>query len=257
MSHELNNELVYAGAGAGKTTYLIQKAKDCFDKDQKRLQKNQSSSIPMGKDNPLPPHPRILLTTFTRKATRELQERLYLKASKERDFYLWEGFKKGVHVSTLHGVLSLFLKRHSEQVGFHTDFSLVSKKEGIRTGKNILQNILEQKPQGYVLLEEHPEHFYSLFQSYFEAWCFSGEALHSVNKKDFHQLSDSHYEDLSLLIQPFLANFPSAATTLKDSLQLFKQKNPNCLPKMLSDLEILQATLPKTSKESYKKSAKT
>ena len=258
----MKNKLVFAGAGAGKTTYLIQKVKECFKEGQQRMQAERVPSLSMNSMNSMKPmnsmnsmeesralkaYPRILLTTFARKATRELKERIYLKASESRDFDLWERFKKGVHVTTLHGLLFLFLKRHSEQLRLGKDLTLVSGREGIREGKGLLQNVLEQKPRGYRLLEEYSGRFYGLCTAYFEAWCFSGESLHSVSQKDFHQLSDFVYKKVSLWVQEILQVHPPAKESLSNSLSLLEQRNPECLSEMLSEIKFLKKVLDASS----------
>ncbi len=64
-SPELGNRLLQAGAGAGKTTTLVATFIS-FVKAFRQTHQNE--------------YPRIVVTTFTRKATQEVRERLMKKA---------------------------------------------------------------------------------------------------------------------------------------------------------------------------------
>jgi len=65
-----NTKIFRAGAGAGKTTRLVKEVHDYY-KDFKAKNKR---------------NPRVVLTTFTRKATQELRERLMHEAQKKTDY---------------------------------------------------------------------------------------------------------------------------------------------------------------------------
>src|ERR1700712_3645685 len=101
-SPQLNLEIVRAGAGAGKTTRLTRQVLDVvaeFLRTEKRF-------------------PHLVVTTFTRKATQELRERLMLEAVSHGDFALLEyvSSKSHLSISTIHGVLSLFLSRFASHL---------------------------------------------------------------------------------------------------------------------------------------------
>ena len=57
-------EIIKAGAGAGKTTHLINSLMDCILQHYRQHKK----------------FPRVAVSTFTRKATCELKERVIIKA---------------------------------------------------------------------------------------------------------------------------------------------------------------------------------
>ena len=95
--------LVRAGAGAGKTTLLIKTFIDfCneFESVHQRL-------------------PRIAITTFTRKATQEVKERLSVKALEKKDDKLFQHINKKsmVHISTIHGVLTMMVQENADLLG--------------------------------------------------------------------------------------------------------------------------------------------
>ena len=65
---ELKTSITRAGAGAGKTTGLVERVTEVF-----RAYRERGES------------PRVVLTTFTRKATQELKERLIARACRDQD----------------------------------------------------------------------------------------------------------------------------------------------------------------------------
>lgn len=125
---ELTLEIVRAGAGAGKTTQLTAKvlnaAKEYFSTHQR--------------------WPRIVVTTFTRKATQELRERLVLKACETGDHGLlnFVTSKSNLHISTIHGVVSLFLQKFGHLVGVDTSFNLMSEHEARNLAEKCLKQII-------------------------------------------------------------------------------------------------------------------
>lgn len=94
---ELNNIIVRAGAGAGKTTRLTQTVLDVAQGFKKKHAR----------------WPRVVVTTFTRKATQELRERLVTVTCRDQSQELLQyvSSPSQVFISTIHGVLNLFLKQ--------------------------------------------------------------------------------------------------------------------------------------------------
>lgn len=82
-SHTFNvvktSQLIRAGAGAGKTTRLIETFLD-FVRDFKKAKGR---------------YPRVVMTTFTRKATQEVKERLLVSAFKQNEKEIFEFIKIG------------------------------------------------------------------------------------------------------------------------------------------------------------------
>lgn len=138
---ELKNTILRAGAGAGKTTTLTQTflkfASDFKEKNKK--------------------FPRIVVTTFTRKATQELKERLLSKALEDgrEDLFHYVSSKSQVQISTIHGVLSLFLSRYGSAVGLTPDYKIMSDSEIKKGARKIMRRYLLENPQLQELLEEY------------------------------------------------------------------------------------------------------
>ncbi len=131
---ELKSYLVRAGAGTGKTTGLVNQVLDVY-----RAFKTQSGQ-----------EPRIVVTTFTRKATQELKERLIKRACDDRDpdFLRYVSEPAKLHISTIHGLLSLFLKQVGHLAGLDSGFSLLSEGEGRHLARRALRESMVLHPDG-------------------------------------------------------------------------------------------------------------
>jgi ATP-dependent helicase/nuclease subunit A len=135
------NEILKAGAGAGKTTTLtatfLKFASD-FEKQWGKF-------------------PRIVVTTFTRKATQELKERLLAKALADgrQDLFHYVSAKSQVQISTIHGVLSLFLSRYGSAIGLTPDYKILGEPEIRKGARKIIRKYLLENPQLQELLEEY------------------------------------------------------------------------------------------------------
>jgi ATP-dependent helicase/nuclease subunit A len=138
---ELKNILLKAGAGAGKTTTLVNVFLD-FTKNF--IAQNKKT-------------PRIVVTTFTRKATQELKERLLKKALEEKreDLFHFISSKSSVQISTIHGVLNLFLSRYGALMGLTPDYKILSESEIRKNARKILRRLILEKPHWQELLEEY------------------------------------------------------------------------------------------------------
>src|SRR5690348_6124399 len=100
----MNSEIVKAGAGAGKTTALTERV----------MQMAQEYRAKHAR------WPRMVVTTFTRKATQELRERLMTKAINSGDLAFLEYVcaKSQLSISTIHGVCHQFLKKYGHLLGY-------------------------------------------------------------------------------------------------------------------------------------------
>lgn len=175
---ELNNTIVRAGAGAGKTTELTRRVLDLakrFLEEEQRL-------------------PRLVVTTFTRKATQELKERLMTKALEENDTRLEDFLQRPshLHISTIHGVLGLFLARYASDVGLNPKFEIISEDQEQRLFKRVLREISREKSDVGLLLQEILEEISSgqlieALKDYAETKAF---------KVHMHPLDSSHFQKL-------------------------------------------------------------
>lgn len=108
-------KIIKAGAGAGKTTTLVNELFQFFVQF-----KEQNKKVP-----------KIIVTTFTKKATQELKERLLKKAIEENseEFFSYINNKSLIFISTIHGVLNLFLKQNTEAFGFKKNIEILTENE--------------------------------------------------------------------------------------------------------------------------------
>ncbi|MBC7369975.1 MAG: UvrD-helicase domain-containing protein [Bdellovibrionaceae bacterium] len=179
---ELGNIILRAGAGAGKTTTLTHLFLDyacSFKEHQKKF-------------------PRVVITTFTRKATQELKERL-LKLSLEKgrqDLFHYITNKSQVQISTIHGVLSLFLARHGSQMGLSADFRLLSSSQEASMRRKILRRLILADGTYEPLLESYTfQHLETSLQKYFEN-TFLHPDLRYIRKEEFAQELKTHLSSL-------------------------------------------------------------
>lgn len=130
LNHTLVETIVRAGAGAGKTRALVQRVSALFDHYQASEQRN----------------PRLVVCTFTRKATQELRERLVREALRtERSGFLdFVQNSSQLHISTIHGVLTLFLRQASHHVGLNPSFEIVSTEKSAAVFRRVIRNSMRQ-----------------------------------------------------------------------------------------------------------------
>lgn len=136
---ELNSQLVRAGAGAGKTSGLVNQVLSVY----REFKQNDGRS------------PRIIVTTFTRKATQELKERLIQKACDDRDsgFLQFVSDPLKLHISTIHGLLSFFLKQVGHLAGLDAGFGLMNEGEARQMARLALREALVAHPEGLKWIE--------------------------------------------------------------------------------------------------------
>ncbi len=134
----MKRKITQAGAGTGKTTSLINEVFKFYIEYRSKHAK----------------HPNVVLTTFTRKATQELRERIVEKAISEKvekngflDFAL---SNNNLHISTIHGVVSLFLRQYAGTLKIDSNFKVMNKSKHLAT--TVLRNLLNEDRE---LLEEY------------------------------------------------------------------------------------------------------
>lgn len=140
-STALRSQFIRAGAGAGKTRRLIHSFLDFAEEFR-----SQNGRLP-----------RIIMTTFTRKATQEVKERLLVEALKrgKQDLFEYINKKSYVHISTIHGVLSLLLSQQSDRMRFPQDIKIVDDVQFARILKKQMNEIFKKHPQYIDLLETY------------------------------------------------------------------------------------------------------
>lgn len=139
---------IRAGAGAGKTTQLIKSFGDFVQGFHDRHKK----------------YPRIVITTFTRKATQEVKERLLVDALKKenREVFEYINKKSSVHISTIHGLLSLFLSQNADALSLPQDLKIVDQNHSDRALRKAIHGLMKKKTHFTELLETYP--FYRLVE---------------------------------------------------------------------------------------------
>lgn len=182
---ELRDIILRAGAGAGKTTTLTHLFLN-YASDFK--QKNQR-------------FPRIVVTTFTRKATQELKERLLLLAleQKREDLFHYITNKSQVQISTIHGVLSLFLGRYGNKIGLSSDFKLLSGPQEVLIRRKILRRLILSEPDYESLLESYTfRQLEGALQKHYEN-TFLYKNFRFIRKEEFAADLQKHLKDLESL----------------------------------------------------------
>ncbi|MES2801552.1 MAG: UvrD-helicase domain-containing protein [Bdellovibrionota bacterium] len=132
-------QFIRAGAGAGKTTTLIA---TCIAFAKQFKVKNNR-------------YPKIIITTFTKKATQEIKERLIIEALETKDEELFQFFNKKsfVQIGTIHNILNLFLRQHSEAIGLPADLTIVNDYKIFFALKKHIKNVFEKNSQYQTLLD--------------------------------------------------------------------------------------------------------
>jgi ATP-dependent helicase/nuclease subunit A len=136
---EYVKKIVKAGAGAGKTHDLIEKI-------YRMVTPLQS--------------PHIIVCTFTKKATQELKERLIKKTITHKDddpqkFKTMLNFIKSsaqLHISTIHGVLTLLLQNFGGAIGLDSQFSIVEDTDCLKLRKQIFFGFIDEKHEAALAL---------------------------------------------------------------------------------------------------------
>ena len=120
--------VVRAGAGAGKTRALVQRVLKIYNVITKSHGRR----------------PRLVVCTFTRKATQELRQRLVNEAlnQQDSDFLEFVQDESRLHISTIHGVLVSFLRDHGHLMGIGKDLTLVESHRSKKTLLKIIRQVL-------------------------------------------------------------------------------------------------------------------
>lgn len=178
----LKSLFIRAGAGAGKTTQLIRSFGEFV----------QEFRLAHGR------FPKIVITTFTRKATQEVKERLLVNALKNsnREVFEYINKKSSVHISTIHGLLSLFLTQNSEALSLPHDIKIVDQNQSDRALRKSIHSLMKKKNVYAELLESYP--FYRLVEISREALDlkYQNKDLKFVLAKDLENLTEEKIKDV-------------------------------------------------------------
>jgi ATP-dependent helicase/nuclease subunit A len=137
----VSHTIVRAGAGAGKTYTLTHKVMEIADEIYQREKR----------------WPRIVVTTFTRKATQELRERLMLLALEEKPHLVdFINSRSQLMVSTIHGVMDLFLKRYGSNIDLDPGSTVISGAQASKLARQVLRHAVLAEGGDADLLETLP-----------------------------------------------------------------------------------------------------
>lgn len=136
-THITRHFTLQASAGAGKTRVLIQEIFDLYLDAHK-------------KGNALP---KVIATTFTKKATQEMKERLMQKAIENKEWELLSSFcdSNQIIISTLHGILLSFLRKQSHPLVLGAE--IMNSRQELSLTRSIVRDLLSQNKNFYNLLE--------------------------------------------------------------------------------------------------------
>lgn len=196
------NTMVRAGAGAGKTYGLIQKIVDLV---KEHTNKNPKTL------------PRFVVTTFTRKATQEVRERLLSKALELRredpefgdlflNFLKSSGF---LMVSTIHGILNLFLRQYGSLIGLDPEFKVKANSSQLLT--ETLHELLVENPGMMPLVQKYGWKNLKIFLLEYHRSAVLNPNLQALPSTHFYQywekqlnLLKAQASELALYVEPLL-----------------------------------------------------
>lgn len=186
-SLELKSKIYRAGAGAGKTYTLVHEvlklARDFYAHEGR--------------------YPQVVVTTFTRKATEELRERLMQKVLEGQEWELvkFVSSRSQLHISTIHGVLSAYLTRHGHVLGVDPSFKVMAKSESERLARRVLKQLLVQEPVHVELLESFSVYELAQRLQQYAAALHHWPDLRAANEEIFLQVDERVRETLAERLQ--------------------------------------------------------
>ncbi len=221
LNHKIiKQELIKAGAGTGKTTALINTLMACvmnYHKEYKRF-------------------PRVAVSTFTRKATRELKERMIIKAIELQNAALIQyiSYSSRLQISTLHGIFNRFIQTYGYKAGFSPGVTIISERESNRLFVSILQDVLLEKQIGTELLNHYSFEELSLIVKHYILHIQTTIHNSPVNKKEIQSIL---FDKEAKILRELKENSKKEQKAL---LELQKEKNyldmyvhlPNVLEKL-------------------------
>lgn len=225
------NTMVKAGAGAGKTYGLIHKIVELVY----HYSSENKGALP-----------RFVVTTFTRKATQEVRERLLKKALEiqQTDPEFGDIFLKFLKstsfllVSTIHGVLNVFLRQYGALIGLDPDFKVQEFSE--KQFHQLLHDLLVQNSEFKELVKKFGWRRIKMFLlEHHQAYILNPE-IHPVNKDWFYHQWEEQFKEVQLLSQDLI---PTISELLSKSKSQTLRSFYDCL------LQLQKITSPMTSNE--------
>lgn len=225
---EVTTKAVKAGAGAGKTYNLTLDVAAFATSFRARHER----------------WPRVVVTTFTKKATQELSERL-LQRALESDSDLLPFVNSGYYlqVSTIHGILDRLLKECGALLGLRRDYAYLSNAEALFLSKKVLKSVLDEE-EVFTDLTRHYA-FRDLHKLLSEAQEHPLEGYSFVSKDDAYallklQLEQARTDTVGILqrlqSEDLNERWQEVVSTLESTIQHLRIENWDKNQKSLSDL---------------------
>lgn len=213
----LQSQFIHAGAGAGKTTKLI---KTFLEFVKAFKQKNGR-------------YPRVVITTFTRKATQEVKERLLVSAltADEKEIFEYINKKSFVHISTIHGLLSAYLSQYAERMKFPQEIKIIDGLQYERVLKKQINGLLKKNPFYLELME--PYTFIQLTKLASQALDFKAQNkdFNFVQSDELRQIAKQKKQEIVIAIDKIFSlaarapdNWSEYFSFLKSISDLLKQE---------------------------------
>jgi ATP-dependent helicase/nuclease subunit A len=140
---QLKTTIVQAGAGTGKTQSLALKIIETA-----RAQYTPEKGVP-----------RFVATTFTERATSELRERVVSLLADQEDAPEWlKDFvqdTENLHISTIHGTLSLFLHRYGSLLGLDPEFTILKASEERDLLSLVIRKVIAEEQSLSLILDHY------------------------------------------------------------------------------------------------------
>lgn len=234
LKMQLQPQLIRAGAGTGKTSALIEEVHRLF----KEFRKTENRD------------PRLIVCTFTRKASQELKERLFKEALKdiEKEFgsksanlkqkgNLYQNGKASVekssslflsyvqspslYISTIDGILNLFLRRYGHRFDLSPDFQLSSSSANGALFDSMAPSFLFEEALSLLKKLPYP-YLKKLFLFYFNC-CLKYGKVSFCNRKDFENFWKERESFLKVVES--LSRKKKEADFISDSLLIDKKSS--------------------------------
>lgn len=187
--------IVQAGAGAGKTTELTELVYKYLNNF---YSKNKT-------------WPKIVVCTFTRKATHELRERVMKKALQENDLQVLKFVQTSpdLQITTLHGIFLRYLKTSGGLINLSNNFKVCEDYELVKDYKFVFQNLIKTDKQfstiydnliATISVSELINYFISHMQ--FKFYCTNLESINLENLMlELNEQVKKLQKDISELLQ--------------------------------------------------------
>lgn len=212
----LSSQFIHAGAGAGKTTKLIQ----TFLQFAKEFKLKNSR------------YPRVVLTTFTRKATQEVKERLLVSALSDSDdetnsatdsknnyeIFEYINKKSQVHISTIHGLLSIYLSQNAERMKFPQDIKIIDAAQYERILRKQINALIKKNTEYLALIEQYS--FLQLVELARDALNFKAQNknFNFVQQEELSQISQQEQQAILAKIEKIFSLISSGANNAEKPL---------------------------------------